>query len=171
MTFQAHGGWRSKSFANKDPLVPLRHYTALYRAVGRSGNLLGGTSSNPRHFEDFASIPAKIRGSDCLLRVDNSEKATKFCEIFTLLLSYVAPVKSKMKIAKILWPSQNIWTLPPFPSSNGPAALVLVLPIHIMYLHFCSKKFCLSTWRWLSFVSSLNFFLIWLCLLTWKIKK
>ena len=31
-----------------------------------------------------------------------SEKATKFCEIFTLLLSYVVPVKSKVKI------SQNI---------------------------------------------------------------
>ena len=27
-----------------------------------------------------------------------SEKATKFCEIFTLLLSYVVPVKSKVKI-------------------------------------------------------------------------
>ena len=27
-----------------------------------------------------------------------SEKATKFCEIFTLLLSYVVPVKSKAKI-------------------------------------------------------------------------
>ena len=38
-----------------------------------------------------------------------SEKATKFCEIFTLLLSYVVPVKSKVKISqKKLWPSQNI---------------------------------------------------------------
>ena len=27
-----------------------------------------------------------------------SEKATKFCEIFTLLLYYVVPVKSKVKI-------------------------------------------------------------------------
>ena len=27
-----------------------------------------------------------------------SEKATKFCEIFTLLLSYVVAVKSKVKI-------------------------------------------------------------------------
>ena len=27
-----------------------------------------------------------------------SEKATKFCAIFTLLLSYVVPVKSKLKI-------------------------------------------------------------------------
>ena len=29
-----------------------------------------------------------------------SEKATKFCEIFTLLLSYVVPVKSEMKILR-----------------------------------------------------------------------
>ena len=37
-----------------------------------------------------------------------SEKATKFCEISTLLLSYVVPVKSKWRFRKILWPSQNI---------------------------------------------------------------
>ena len=29
-----------------------------------------------------------------------SEKATKFSEIFTLLLSYAVPVKSKVKISK-----------------------------------------------------------------------
>ena len=29
-----------------------------------------------------------------------SEKATKFCEIFTLILSYVVPVKNKMKISQ-----------------------------------------------------------------------
>ena len=29
-----------------------------------------------------------------------SEKATKICEIFTLLLSYVVPVKSKVKISQ-----------------------------------------------------------------------
>ena len=27
-----------------------------------------------------------------------SEKATKFCEIFTLLLSYVVPIKNKVEI-------------------------------------------------------------------------
>ena len=37
-----------------------------------------------------------------------SEKATKFCEIFTLLLSYVVPVKVRWRFRKILWPSQNI---------------------------------------------------------------
>ena len=38
-----------------------------------------------------------------------SEKATNFYEIFTLK-SNVVPVKSNFR--KILWPSQNIWTLP-----------------------------------------------------------
>ena len=35
---------------------------------------------------------------DSCLQFIYSEKATKFCEIFTLLLSYVVPVKSKVKI-------------------------------------------------------------------------
>ena len=34
----------------------------------------------------------------CGLKLIYSEKAKKFCEIFTLLLSYVVPVKSKVKI-------------------------------------------------------------------------
>ena len=29
-----------------------------------------------------------------------SEKASKFCEIFTVVLSYVVPVKSKVKISQ-----------------------------------------------------------------------
>ena len=33
------------------------------------------------------------------LKLIYSEKATKFFEIFTLLLSYVVPVKSKVKIS------------------------------------------------------------------------
>ena len=36
-----------------------------------------------------------------LLKFIYFEKATKFCEIFTLLLSYVVPVKSKVEILKI----------------------------------------------------------------------
>ena len=36
----------------------------------------------------------------CLLKFIYSEKATKFCEIFTLFLSYVVPVKSKVKISQ-----------------------------------------------------------------------
>ena len=39
-----------------------------------------------------------------------SEKATKLCEIFPLLLTVCTVVKSKGK-SKILWPSQNMWTL------------------------------------------------------------
>ena len=35
-----------------------------------------------------------------ILKFIYSEKATKFCEIFTLLFSYVVPVKSKVKISQ-----------------------------------------------------------------------
>ena len=35
-----------------------------------------------------------------LVKFIYSEKATKFCEIFTLLLSHVVPVKSKVKISQ-----------------------------------------------------------------------
>ena len=35
-----------------------------------------------------------------LLKFIYSEKATKFCEIFTLLLSYVVPAKSRVKISQ-----------------------------------------------------------------------
>ena len=41
-----------------------------------------------------------------------SEKATKFCEIFTLLLSYVVPVKSKVNI------SQNFVTFSEYMNFN-----------------------------------------------------
>ena len=36
----------------------------------------------------------------CHVKFIYSEKAIKFCEIFTLLLSYVVPVKSKVKISQ-----------------------------------------------------------------------
>ena len=60
-----------------------------------------------------------ILGTDSILRLKSeaiycvkvhiySDKATKFCEIFTLLFFFLLRVKSKVKI---LWPSQNIWTL------------------------------------------------------------
>ena len=38
--------------------------------------------------------------SHILLKFIYSEKATKFCEISTLLLSYVVPVKSKVDISQ-----------------------------------------------------------------------
>ena len=45
-----------------------------------------------------------------LLKFIYFEMATKFCKMLTLLLSYVVPVKSKVKISQN-WPTQNIWTL------------------------------------------------------------
>ena len=43
-----------------------------------------------------------------------SEKATKFCEIFPLLFfdySIYMQSKERGRFRKILWPSQNVWTL------------------------------------------------------------
>ena len=45
-----------------------------------------------------------------------SEKATKFCEIFTLILSYVVPVKIKVEISQnfvAFWEYMNfkLWKL------------------------------------------------------------
>ena len=42
----------------------------------------------------------KIHGPLSWLKFIYSEKATKFCKIFTVLLSYVVPVKSKVKISQ-----------------------------------------------------------------------
>ena len=45
----------------------------------------------------------------------HSEKVTNFCQISTIDLSYVVTVKSteilQWRFRKILWPSQNVWTL------------------------------------------------------------
>ena len=35
-------------------------------------------------------------------------EATKFCEIFTLLLTVCTEVQSKVKISQNLWPFQNV---------------------------------------------------------------
>ena len=39
-----------------------------------------------------------LNGNHIWLKFICSEKATQFCELFTSLLSYVVPVKSKVKI-------------------------------------------------------------------------
>ena len=48
-------------------------------------------------FIQFAVFSFELQFNS-LLKFIYSEKATKFCEIFTLLLSYIMPVKSKVKI-------------------------------------------------------------------------
>ena len=51
----------------------------------------------------------------CILKFIYSEKAKQFCEISTLLLSYVVPVKSKVKI------SQNFVAFSEYMNFNYPA--------------------------------------------------
>ena len=70
---------------------------------GKTNSLIYYSNSNPWSlFVFFCNFTLKLI---------YSEKATKLCEIFPLLLTTVHTVKSKVKIFKILWPSQNIWTL------------------------------------------------------------
>ena len=53
-----------------------------------------------RHYEEATKF-WKIRPIFLTLKfICYSEKVTKFCEISTLLLSYVVPVKSKVEISK-----------------------------------------------------------------------
>ena len=57
-------------------------------------------------------VESQVQQCSSILKFIYSEKATKFCKISTLLLSYVVPVKKvRWRFRKILWPSQNIWTL------------------------------------------------------------
>ena len=47
----------------------------------------------------FSLIPEFLKGGGgSLVKFIYSDEATKFCKIFALLLSYVVPVKSKVKI-------------------------------------------------------------------------
>ena len=48
----------------------------------------------------YTLFVGSLNDSDAFLKFIYSEKATKFCEIFILLLSYVAYVKSMVKISQ-----------------------------------------------------------------------
>ena len=73
-----------------------------------------------KHWQKRTSITSNFIGSLLVLPKNQttyikfiySEKATKFCEIFTLLLTSTNFVLTKVRwrFRKILWPSQNIWT-------------------------------------------------------------
>ena len=67
---------------------------------------------NPISFKVTIALKKFLRNTQSLKFI-YSEKATKFCEIFTLLLSYVVPVKSKVKI------SQNLVAFSEYMNFNG----------------------------------------------------
>ena len=71
------------SFLNQDSSVP--YWLFSYKIA----NSNGGMMSYPHKSLVFI-----------FLKFIYSEKSTKFCEVFTLLLSYVVPVKSKVKISQ-----------------------------------------------------------------------
>ena len=49
---------------------------------------------------NVTSVCPTVCANPVTVKLIYSEKATKFCEIFTLLLSYAVPVKSKVKISQ-----------------------------------------------------------------------
>ena len=66
-----------------------------------------GTPESPRRCILTWSFLMRIKQTEAnksytflFLKFIYSEKATKFCKIFTLILSYVVPVKSKVKISQ-----------------------------------------------------------------------
>ena len=85
----------------------------LYGIIWLMESFLGCENYYPRtktKGNDFIQF-FKVVSNGYLLMFKYSEKATKFCEIFIL----VSPMKCQSKVSwrfrKILWPSQNIWTL------------------------------------------------------------
>ena len=58
-----------------------------------------------------SKLKIELREEIWFIKFIYSEKATKFCSISTLLLSYVVPVKSKVEISQNFVAFQNIWTL------------------------------------------------------------
>ena len=66
-------------------LLPLKkHYVSL--------------NSSTKHHTSCTQFCNLLSFAFLQLKFIYSKKATKFCEIFTLLLSYVVPVKSKVEI-------------------------------------------------------------------------
>jgi hypothetical protein len=58
---------------------------------------LSGNAFLYQHGKDVKDVQMYHFSSSKKVKFICSEKATKFCEIFTLLLSYVVPVKSKVE--------------------------------------------------------------------------
>ena len=90
--------------------------------------------------------------AQCFVKFIYSQKATKFCRILALLLSYVVPVKSKVKISeKNFWafseymnfpfPIQQRLFFPSFPliSQIKPIGLIWDI-LYWFHLHFPQKR-------------------------------
>ena len=75
------------------------HGLRTSRDINRKSQTFGFGQTNLA--EHFWGILGVFSTHLCFpLKFIYSEKATKFCEIFSLLFSYVVPVKSKLKISQ-----------------------------------------------------------------------
>jgi len=73
--------------------------------VDQDNSTLGAIQQNLDRFRTLKlkskmEIMKFLNDASFLVKFIYSEKATKFCEIFTLLLFYVVPVKSKVEISQ-----------------------------------------------------------------------
>ena len=103
---------RSVTFPSSRHLKTAESGTSMMSFLARNAELTGNFGGSPQgtffihdgHLEStemcknsisnfFHAIPSFV-----FVKFIYSEEATKFCEIFTLLLSNVVPVKSKVKI-------------------------------------------------------------------------
>ena len=66
----------------------------------RAETIWGNTEKENENWQDIHWFWVLTKSGEAfiLLKFIYSEKATKFCKIYTLLLSYVVPVKSKVNI-------------------------------------------------------------------------
>ena len=89
---------------DKSVLVTIKRNTQILCIGYNLLKWLSFPSINPKYDDILLGIyvPAfehQNQNKNWYLKFIYSEKAAKFCEIFTLLLSYVVPVKSKVKIS------------------------------------------------------------------------
>ena len=80
--------------------------------------IFGGTETGDHAYPWMAGLAYKLPGMDSgWLKFIYSEKATRFCEILTLLLPYIVPVKSRVKI------SQNFVASSEYMNFNQPESI------------------------------------------------
>ena len=79
-------------------VFPIQNYKAIYTTVYVSNQT--NYKSEPTEVLLSGKLCIPLTLANFQVKFIYSEKTTKFFEIFTLLLSYVVPVKSKVKISQ-----------------------------------------------------------------------
>ena len=98
--------WTSPKYYATSKRMPLKTHLAQWPRVILNSNLsflqIKLHTKNLELLDKIYKKHWRLSYSILFLKFIHSEKTTKFCEIFTLLLFYVVPVKIKMKISQNL---------------------------------------------------------------------